>query len=88
MKMFIIALVVIILLMVLIQSFTIMPINKTEEQKHSVVRKYKDFEIRFHPSATFATSNWDAKTYSELSGPGFQKLAEFIFGSYILQIVK
>jgi hypothetical protein len=80
MKVFIIVLVVTILLIVLLQSFTIMPINKTEEQKHSVVRKYKDFEIRFYPSATIATINSAAKTYRELSGPGFQKLAGYIFG--------
>jgi hypothetical protein len=80
MKMFIIILAVIILLIILLQSFTIMPINKTEEQKHSLVRKYKDFEIRFYPSATIATINSKAKTYKDLSGPGFQKLAGYIFG--------
>jgi hypothetical protein len=78
--MFIITLVVTILLIILFQSFTIMPIIKTEEQKHSLIRKYKDFEIRFYPSATIATINSDAKTYRELSGPGFQKLAGYIFG--------
>jgi hypothetical protein len=80
MKTFIIILVVGILLIVLLQSFIIMPINKTEEQKHSLVRNYKDFEIRFYPSATIATINSNAKTYRELSGPGFQKLAGYIFG--------
>lgn len=62
------------------QSFLIMPSNKTEEQKHSLVRKYKGFEIRFYPSATIATINSNAKTYRELAGPGFQKLAGYIFG--------
>ncbi|MCU0462231.1 MAG: heme-binding protein [Bacteroidales bacterium] len=57
-----------------------MPTNKTEEQKHSLVRKYDDFEIRFYPSATIATINSTAKTYRDLSGPGFQKLAGYIFG--------
>jgi hypothetical protein len=57
-----------------------MPINKTEEQKHSLVRKYKDFEIRFYPSATIATINSNARTYRDLSGPGFRKLAGYIFG--------
>jgi hypothetical protein len=80
MKMFIIILAVAVLLIVLLQSFTIMPVTKTEEQKHSVVRKYKDFEIRFYPSATIATINSGAKTYRDLSGPGFQKLAGYIFG--------
>ena len=78
--MFIITLVVIIFIIVLFQSFTLMPINKTEEQKYSLVRKYNDFEIRFYPSATLATINSIAKTYRDLSGPGFQKLAGYIFG--------
>jgi len=48
-----------------------MPVTKTEEQKHSVVRKYKYFEIRFYPSATIAIINSGAKAYRDLSGPGF-----------------
>ena len=80
MKIFIIILTAASLIIVLLQSFVIMPTNKTEEQKHSLIRKYKDFEIRFYPSATFATINSDAKTYKDLSGPGFRKLAGYIFG--------
>ena len=80
MKIFIISSAVIILLTILLQSFIIMPTNKTEEQKYSLVRNYKDFEIRFYPSATIATINSNAKTYRDLSGPGFQKLAGYIFG--------
>jgi len=80
MKMFIIILAAASLIIVLLQSFVIMPTNKTEEQKHSLIRKYKDFEIRFYPSATIATINSNAKTYKDLSGPGFRKLAGYIFG--------
>jgi len=80
MKRRILFVIVLILTIVLFQSFTIMPLNKTEEQKYSHVRKYDDFEIRFYPSATIATINSNAKTYRELSGPGFQKLAGYIFG--------
>lgn len=68
------------IIFLLIQSFTKMPINKTEEQKYSLVRNYGDFEIRFYPSATIATISSSAKTYKDLSGPGFQKLAGYIFG--------
>ena len=78
--MFIIILAVIILVTLLLQSFIAMSTNKTEEQKYSLVRKYKDFEIRFYPSATIATINSNAKTYRDLSGPGFRKLAGYIFG--------
>ena len=80
MKMFIRITAIIIPITLLIQSSTIMSANKTEQQKYSLVSKYKDFEIRFYPSATVATITSDAKTYRELSGPGFQKLAGYIFG--------
>ena len=78
--MLIIIFAVIIPIILLLQSFTIMSTNKTEEQKYSIVREYRDFEIRFYPSATIATINSNAKTYRDLSGPGFQKLAGYIFG--------
>jgi hypothetical protein len=80
MKMFIIILAVIILLIILLQSYIIMSTNKTEEQKYSIIQKHKDFEIRFYPAATIATINSNAKTYRDLSGPGFRKLAGYIFG--------
>ena len=66
--------------LIIIQSITIMASAKTEEQKYSVVYSEKDFEIRFYPSATLATVYSDAKSYKELSGPGFRKLAGYIFG--------
>jgi hypothetical protein len=67
-------------IMMLFQSFTIMSSNKTEAQKYSLILKEKEFEIRFYPSATVAKINSNAKTYKELSGPGFRKLAGYIFG--------
>ncbi|MGB3078260.1 MAG: heme-binding protein [Saprospiraceae bacterium] len=69
-----------IVVFVLFQSFSPMSINTTEEQKYKVVRTYEDFEIRFYPSTVIATFKSDAKTYNDLSGPGFQKLAGYIFG--------
>lgn len=69
-----------IFIIVLFQSFTIMSANKTEEQKYTVIQKEKDFEIRFYPSTTVATINSNAKTYKDLSGPGFRTLAGYIFG--------
>jgi hypothetical protein len=80
MKVLIIFVIVVVLIFVLLQFFIVVSTNKTEEQKHSLIRKYKDFDIRFYPSATIATIYSDAKTYRELSSPGFQKLAGFIFG--------
>lgn len=80
MKTFIIIVVIVIIIFFVFQSFLIMSTNKTEEQKFSFIKKYEGFEIRFYPSATFATIYSSAKTYRELSGPGFQKLAGYIFG--------
>lgn len=67
-------------ILIISQLFISMWINKTEEQKYTVVHNDKDFEIRFYPSATLATIQTDAKTYKELSGSGFRKLAGYIFG--------
>jgi len=80
MKTFLVITTIAVILIVLFQSFTIMSTNKTEEQKYTVILKDKDFEIRFYPSATVATINSNAKTYKDLSGPGFRKLAGYIFG--------
>ncbi len=80
MKTIIVVTAIAIFIMVLFQSFTIMSANKTEEQKYTVILKEKDFEIRFYPSATVATIHSDAKSYKDLSGPGFRKLAGYIFG--------
>ena len=71
---------VIAIIILLIQSFTTMSLSRTEQQKYTVILKEKDFEIRFYPSATVATINSNAKTYRDLSGPGFRKLAGYIFG--------
>lgn len=74
MKVIIIVVVMIILILVLFQSYTVLSANQTEEQKYTVIRKEKDFEIRFYPSATMATIFSDAKTYKELSGPGVRRV--------------
>ncbi len=52
----------------------------TPSQPYRVVKKEKDIEIRFYPSATMATIRSSARTYKELASPGFRKLASFIFG--------
>lgn len=80
MKTFIILTSIAIIILLIFQSLTLMSSNKTEEQKYSVILKDKGFEIRFYPSATIATIKSNAKSYKELSGPGFRKLAGYIFG--------
>ena len=80
MKTFLIIASVILLIVFIFQSVIMASVNKTEEQNYTVIQKEQNFEIRFYPSATFATIKSDAKTYKELSGPGFRKLAGYIFG--------
>lgn len=80
MKTFFVIVTIAIFIIIIFQSYTLMSANKTEEQKYTVIHKDKDFEIRFYPSTTVATINSDVKTYKELSGPGFRKLAGYIFG--------
>ena len=67
-------------LFVLVQSYLIMASTRTEQQKFREIQMNKDFEIRFYPASTFATIQSNAKTYKELSYPGFRKLAGYIFG--------
>jgi len=80
MKILIITIFVFTGLFIIFQSFTIISTEKAEEQKYTVVLPNEEFEIRFYPSATLATVYSEAKTYKELSGPGFKKLAGYIFG--------
>ena len=80
MKIFLIGVSAIFAIVFIFQSFIMVSVNKTEEQNYTVIQKDQNFEIRFYPSATLATIQSDAKTYKDLSGPGFKKLAGYIFG--------
>jgi hypothetical protein len=71
---------VIILLTIFIQTYSTMASAQTERQKYRVVHTEKEYEIRFYPSATLATVYTSAKSYRELSGAGFRRLAGYIFG--------
>lgn len=81
MKKMIIALGVIILILVVFQSFMVTSTNNTEKQAYKVIKKEDGFEIRYYPPATFATIQSSAKNYRELSGNGFRKIAGYIFGN-------
>lgn len=80
MKITLIIVTTVLIIIFLLQSFTVMSTNKTEEQEYTVVKKDKEFEIRFYPSATIATVTSNARTYKDLAVPGFRKLAGYIFG--------
>lgn len=62
------------------QWYTAMSTKKSETQPYTVIRVEQDFEIRFYPSATMAMISSSAKSYKDLGGSGFSKLAGYIFG--------
>ena len=57
-----------------------MSINKTETQAYKLIRKEKNFEIRYYPAATMAMITSTSKSYRDLGSSGFGKLAKYIFG--------
>lgn len=71
---------IILAIVIIVQTYIVMAANKTETQPYKVIRTEKDFEIRYYPSATFATVSLQANTYKELGSSGFRKLANYIFG--------
>ena len=80
MKIALIVIGIITVLLIVFQIYTTMATKKSETQLYKVIRKEKEFEIRFYPSATMAVITSSAKTYKELGSSGFTKLATYIFG--------
>lgn len=81
MKKMTIVLAVLLLIFIVFQSFMAISTGNIEKQKYQVIKKEKDFEIRYYPPATFATIKSSARSYRELSGSGFRKIAGYIFGN-------
>ena len=68
-------------LFLLIQSYKVVSSSlKTETQKYRTVFKDARYEIRFYPSATFATIASSGTNYKSVANSGFRKLAGYIFG--------
>ena len=80
MKIILIVISLLFVLFIIIQTVTIMSTQKAERRKYTLVHSEEEFEIRFYPAAIVATIHSQAKTYQELSGPGFRTLAGYIFG--------
>lgn len=76
----IIILIIAVATLVVFQSFISASTKNIEKQPYRVVKKEKEFEIRYYPSATLATIKSKATTYKELSGSGFRQIAGYIFG--------
>ncbi len=78
MNLFLIAVIFIVAFFILVQIY--FALVKTETQSYKLIRKERDFEIRYYPAATMATIISSATSYKELGNPGFKKLAKYIFG--------
>ena len=70
------------ILLLLIAIPILLSFTKTniEKQKYRLVKKEKEFEIRFYPPAILATTRSALKSYRELGSSGFRKIAGYIFG--------
>jgi hypothetical protein len=80
MKIFIITISIVVGIFLLFQIYIIMSINKTETQTYKLIRKEKNFEIRYYPAAMMAMITSTSKSYRDLGSSGFGKLAKYIFG--------
>lgn len=71
------------ILLLLIAVPILLSFTKTsiEKQKYRLVKKEKEFEIRFYPPAILATTRSTVKSYRELGSSGFRKIAGYIFGN-------
>ncbi len=75
------SLLIIVLLIIAIPVLMSFTRATIEEQQYRVVKKEKEFEIRFYPPAILATTRSTAKSYRELGSSGFRKIAGYIFGN-------
>lgn len=75
-----IVIIVLTVVFIAFQSFMSISNSNIEKQQYRVIKAEKGFELRYYPPATFATVKSSAKSYRELSGSGFRKIAGYIFG--------
>jgi len=75
-----IVIIVLTVVFIAFQSFMSISNSNIEKQQYRVVKAENGFELRYYPPATFATVKSSAKSYRELSGSGFRKIAGYIFG--------
>ncbi len=78
MKLILITIGIVALILIIFQSYLILA--QTETQQYKVIKTEEEYEIRLYPSTTMASVTMNAKSYKELSSPGFRKLANYIFG--------
>jgi len=76
-----VVLIILSIVFIAFQSFMSISNSNIEKQPYRVVKTEKEFELRYYPPATFATIKSTAKSYRELSGSSFRKIAGYIFGN-------
>jgi hypothetical protein len=54
--------------------------SSIEKQNYRLVKSEQDYDIRYYPPSMLATVYSSAKSYRQMSTPGFRTLAGFIFG--------
>ena len=80
MKKAILIIAIILILLIVFQSYTRMTTNKSETQAYTVIHTENEFEVRYYPAAVMAKIESRSKSYKELGSSGFSKLAKYIFG--------
>ena len=71
---------VVVLLLVISQSFVLFSVAKIEQHPYEVLKVYDDFEVRKYDSALFSSVILKDKSYEATSKSGFRVLAGYIFG--------
>lgn len=67
-------------LFVFAQAISSTSTKNTEGQDYTVIKEYKDFEVRQYAPALFSYTVMKSDAYKKVSGKGFRKLAGYIFG--------
>jgi len=80
MKIFLIISISLVIIFLISQAFVMNATNKTETHAYTVVKDYKDFEIRTYEPALFSYVVMKSDSYKSVSNQGFRTLAGYIFG--------
>jgi hypothetical protein len=81
MKTFIVITILIVVVLIMTQSFISKITSKTESHAYEVIKVYDQIEIRKYQPALFSGVKLASKSYKETSSMGFRVLAGYIFGN-------
>lgn len=72
--------ILLVIIMIITQSFVAKSSKQTESHAYTVLKVYDKFEIRKYQAALFSGVKLSGNTYKETSSNGFRVLADYIFG--------